>query len=126
MRHRENFMTRNFIVLPSTDSQLSWPFITSVSFTSCYKLSVGSFPLQLLCSSQVSFIYYISIKTFKYHVACTHGKISVTIIYFYDLFFHRRATQKLCFCLLFPVGLSLLTRYFQQVLTEDRRSCKTC
>ena len=33
--------------------------------------------------------------TFKYHVSCTNGKISVKIIYFYYLFFHRRPTHKL-------------------------------
>ena len=35
------------------------------------------------------------IYTFKYHVSCTDGKISVRIIYFYYLIFHRRPTHKL-------------------------------
>ena len=33
------------------------------------------------------------INTFKYHVSCTDGKISVRIIYFYYLFFHHRPTH---------------------------------
>ena len=52
-------------------------------------------------------------NTFKYHVWCTDGKISVRIIYLYCLFFHRRPTHKLCFI---SLGLSSLSRYFQQVL----------
>ena len=35
--------------------------------------------------------------TFKYHVSCSDGKISVTNIYFYYRFFHCRPTHKLCF-----------------------------
>ena len=33
-------------------------------------------------------------NTFKYHVSCTDGKISVRIIYIYYLFLHRRPTHK--------------------------------
>ena len=40
---------------------------------------------------------YAYYNTFKYHVSCTELKISVEIIYFYYLFFHRRLTNKLCF-----------------------------
>ena len=52
-------------------------------------------------------------NTFKYHVSCTDGKISVRIIYFYYLFFHHHPIQ--C-CVFFPIGLLLLMRHFQQVL----------
>ena len=38
-----------------------------------------------------------NINTFKYHVSCTDGKISVRVIYFYYLFFHCHPTQPLCF-----------------------------
>ena len=53
-------------------------------------------------------VYFIN--TFKYHVSCTDGKISVGIIYFYYLFFQRRRIQG---CVLFAVGLSSLMRHFQ-------------
>ena len=36
---------------------------------------------------------YKGINNFNYHVSCTDGKISVRIIYFYYLFFHRRPIQ---------------------------------
>ena len=39
---------------------------------------------------------------FKSNVLFTDGKISVRIIYFYYLFFHRRPTHKLCFLLCRP------------------------
>ena len=45
----------------------------------------------------ILFSYIQYINTFKYHVSCTDGKISVRIIYFYYLFFHRCPTHKLCF-----------------------------
>ena len=32
----------------------------------------------------------VRVHTFKYHISCTDGKISVRIMYFYYLFFHRR------------------------------------
>ena len=35
------------------------------------------------------------INAFKYHVSCTDGKISVRIIYFSYLIFHRRSNHKL-------------------------------
>ena len=41
-------------------------------------------------------------NTFKYHVSCTDGTISVRVINFYCLFFHRRPTQKLCFLSCWP------------------------
>ena len=51
------------------------------------------------------------INAFKYHVSCTDGKISVRIIYFYYLFFHRRPTHKLCFlsCKPFVVNVTFST-----------------
>ena len=39
----------------------------------------------------------LDFNTIKYHVSCAGGKISVRIIYFYYLFFHRRPTHKLRF-----------------------------
>ena len=52
-------------------------------------------------------------NTFKYHVSCIDGKISVRINLLSYLFFHRRPIQQLWF---FPVGLSSLIQHFQQVL----------
>ena len=50
-------------------------------------------------------------NTFKYHVSCAGGKISVRIIYFYYQFFHRRPTQVV---FSFPTGLSSLTRSYRK------------
>ena len=36
-------------------------------------------------------------NAFKYDFSSTDRKISVRMIYFYYLFFHRRPTHKLCF-----------------------------
>ena len=53
--------------------------------------------------------------TFKYHVLCTDGTISVGIIYFYYLAYFNTVVP-LTSCVFFPVGLSSLTQHFQQVL----------
>jgi hypothetical protein len=58
----------------------------------------------------------VLISIYKYYVSCTDSNISVGVNYTNYLFFHRRPTQQLC---LFPVGLSLLSRHFQQVLYGD-------
>ena len=52
-------------------------------------------------------------NTFKCHVSCTDGKISVRIIYFNYLF---STIVPLTSCVFFPVGLSPLTRHFQHFL----------
>ena len=60
----------------------------------------------------------VRINTFKYHVLCADGKISIRVNLLYYRFFHRRPIQQLCF---FPVGLSSLP--------GDRRNfntLKTC
>jgi hypothetical protein len=50
-------------------------------------------------------------NTFKYRVSCTDGNISVRIIYFNYLFFHRLPTNKLCFlsCRPFVVNATFST-----------------
>ena len=53
--------------------------------------------------------------TFKYHVSCTGGKISVIIIlitYFSTVVPHTS-------CVFFPVGLTSLTRHFQTGLVDQ-------
>ena len=50
----------------------------------------------------------IYFHSFKYHVLCTDGKISVKINLLFYLFFHRRPIQQLC--------VSFLYAFFQQVL----------
>ena len=50
--------------------------------------------------------------TFKYHVSCTDGKISVRIIIL-PIFPQSYHPTVVCF---FPVGLSSLIRHFQQIL----------
>ena len=54
------------------------------------------------------------VNTFKYHVSCTDGKISVRINLLFCLYFPPSPHLiYVCFC---PVGLSLLYQHFQQVL----------
>ena len=55
--------------------------------------------------------YLLLINTSKYHVSFTDGKISVTIIYFYYLFFHHCPTHNLSFlsCRPFVVNATFLT-----------------
>ena len=56
----------------------------------------------------------LRINTFKYHVLCTNGKISISInLLFYLYFPPSFHLTVLCFC---PVDLSLLIQHFQQVL----------
>ena len=57
-------------------------------------------------SSKGFFIY-----TFKYHFSCTVGNISIRIIYFYYLFFHRCPNEKLSFlsCMPFVINATFLT-----------------
>ena len=56
------------------------------------------------------------INTFKYHVSCTDGKISVRINLLFYLYFPPSSHPKfVCF---FPVGLLLLIKQFQQILWE--------
>ena len=64
-----------------------------------------------------------TINTFKYHVSCTDGKISVGIIYFYSLFFHRHPSHRLCFlsCRPFVVNVT-----FPTGLVQDRKENTTC
>ena len=54
---------------------------------------------------------YGFINTFKYHVSCANGKISVRCIYFYYIFSHRRSNHKLCFlsCKAFVVNVAFST-----------------
>ena len=52
------------------------------------------------------------INTYKYHVQCSDGKISVRII----LITYFSTFVTLTSCVFFPVGLSSLTRHFQKVL----------
>ena len=65
------------------------------------------------------------IDTFKFHVSCIDGKISVRIIYFYYLFLHRRPTHKLCFiyCRPFVVNVTFFTGI---VVSSVSRNYKTC
>ena len=60
----------------------------------------------------INFLYKLkNVNTFKYHVSCIDGKISVRIIYFYYLFFNRRSTHWLCFlsCRPFVVNATFFT-----------------
>ena len=56
--------------------------------------------------------------TFKYHVSCTDGEISVRIDLLFHLFFHRRPCQQLC--VFFPVGLSSLIRPVENVVLTTK------
>ena len=62
-------------------------------------LEIMCFILPNLCTPLLQFsrINTKYINTFKYHVSCIDGNISVRIIYFNYLFFHRRPSHKLCF-----------------------------
>jgi hypothetical protein len=64
-------------------------------------------------SLKTKFSLNFVLNTFKYHVSCADGKISVRIIYFYYLFFHLRPTDKLSFLSCRPKQ-------------GDRRNYKTC
>jgi hypothetical protein len=73
-------------------------------------------PFQKVVKFQQTQLYldpyeYVHINTFKYYVSGTDGKILVTIIYFYYLFFHHRPTHKLCFisCKPFVVNATFST-----------------
>ena len=63
------------------------------------------FPHQLIDQRYVmSSPFYILtslVSTFKYHVSCTDGKISVRINLLLYLFFHRHPIQQLCVSFLF-------------------------
>ena len=65
----------------------------------------------------MSEMYFIYTNTFKYHVSCTDGKVSVRIkIGITFIFrFHYRPIQIVVF---FLVGVSLLSQHFQKVLLD--------
>ena len=66
--------------------------------------------IAFLCLQMNGYVQHLClINSFKYHVSCTDGKMSVRINLLFYLFFHRRPI---------PVGLSLLIQQFQQVLCE--------
>ena len=58
-----------------------------------------------------SIVYYFHINSFKYHVSCTDGKIPVRIKLELPFF-----TSSHSIVVFFPVGLSSLSRNFQQFL----------
>ena len=82
------------------------------------------------------------LNTFKYHVSCTDGKISVRIIYFCYLFFNHCTTHELCFLsfrpfivnVAFSTGLVVSSvSWLRQLAVDswmskpgDRRNYKTC
>ena len=61
----------------------------------------------------------LELKTFKCNVSCTDGKISVSIIYFYCVTYFSTGVVPNTNCVLFPLGLSSLTRNFRQVWAVD-------
>ena len=65
----------------------------------------------LLTAFKLSY-YKLIICALRNHVSCTGGKISARII----LIIYFPTVVPLTSCVFFPVGLSLLTRQFQQVL----------
>ena len=68
----------------------------------------------------------VQYQSIKYHVSCTDGKISVRIIYFYCLFFHRRPNHRLCFlcCRPFVVNTTFSTGLVVALTTKGLQERK--
>ena len=79
----------------------------------CVQYLVIGFPAYVLTLT-IMLIKVIIVNTSKYHVSCTHGKISVRISLLFYLYFPPSSHPTVvCF---FPVDLSSLIEHFQQIL----------
>ena len=65
----------------------------------------------------------LKVNTFKYHVLCTDGKISVRNIYFYYLLFHHRPTHKLCLLYRRPFVINA-TRPVEKAYRNENTNCE--